>query len=435
MIKRFFLSRRVVLSLLLLLLGAIVCAYWVPQEFGTPRPELVNWRTAHPLLGPLVERLGLDHVYTSPWFALLFFLFLFSLTLSTWDQIRGAAKAFGPGTGLDAGDRPVQASLQECTDEILSAGYVRTCEDERQIRFVKNRWGYWGSALFHAGLVVTLASSLLVALTLERGRLLLIENEVYDAEAHWAQQNRGLFAGKFILPGSLRLDSITPDYWETDEIKQLTTRFSLLDAQGKRIDHTLSVNRPASHGGIKFYQGKRFGHAFFLAFYDRQGRRFKESLMLGIPASRNKASYGDFQLDWMPYGLKAKYFADAAQRTMDSDQPQLVLRIVENAQVRGEASLVRGGRGQLGEYQAELVGVARWGEIVFVQLSGMPGVFFGFAVIVLGCCLIYFMPPREFLVRKEPTGLSLAWKATRFKEFYQHEQKRVLETLGGTKST
>ncbi len=116
-IKQFLLSRKVVLTLILLILAAIVAGYIFPQKFTSTKEQFEKWHEAHPYLTPWVGRLGLDHVYTTPWFAVLLLIFLFTLILSTVEQVRlSYKKTFDHGTAPDVQGVEVSADRKKIVD-------------------------------------------------------------------------------------------------------------------------------------------------------------------------------------------------------------------------------------------------------------------------------------------------------------------------------
>ncbi len=86
---------RVALLLLLLLsLGAIPGSL-IPQE-GVDAMKVEEFRDKHDVLGPLYDKLGLFHVYSSVWFSAIYILLFVSLigciVPRTWQfvgQLRG----------------------------------------------------------------------------------------------------------------------------------------------------------------------------------------------------------------------------------------------------------------------------------------------------------------------------------------------------------
>ena len=440
-IKNFFLSKKTVLSLIVLILGVVVVAYIFPQRFSSAPLVVERWREDHPHWAPWVQSLGLDHIYSTPWFAALLFLFLLSLIISTFEQIKTSLrKTFGKGIPHPSPDQEGQGGIFEIDlpeEKLISAakrqGYLQMARGHGWIRFVRQPWGYWGNVLLHLGLVVVILSSLLIVLTQKRGLLRLTEGEVYLPGNWWIAEERGVLAGKVILPEAVGLESVVPEFWETDEIKQLSTKINFVDLQGRLKEHTLSVNQPVNYKGIRIYQGQNFGNAFFIELTDKEGKRSSSIIQMMNPTKREKASYGNFQLEGVPYLLKAKYFADAERKLMDSANPLLVVRLVDRGKVIDEISLKQGESRQIGPYFARLVKVSRWAEIIFTDITGMPGIFLGFFIIIAGGSLTYFIPPREFYIRRVEGGFSFIWRASRFEKFYREEYERIQEAFEGQK--
>jgi len=428
--KRFFLSRKTILALILLILLSVVIGYIFPQRFSTAPSVMDEWKEAHPFLVPWVEALGLGHVYSTSWFAALLFVFLFSLVISTYEQIKiSTKKTFG---GLPAGGESFRIIAEE--NELISAiktqGYFRAAKNEEGYRFVKRPWGYWGNVLLHIGIVITIASSLLIALTQKRGVLNLVEGEITIPGAPWAAEENGLMAGKFVLPEAVRLEQVIAEFWETDDLKQLTSAISFIDPQGRINKYTLAINQTIDYRGLRIYQSYNSGDAFFVKFVDLEGGRNGVILQIQSPSKRDRASYGNFHLEGTPYLLKAKYFADAGKRSMDSTNPLLVLRLMDKGKVLGEINLRKGESDKIGPYTASFLEASKWAGIIFVDITGMPGIFLGFFIIIAGSGLTYFMPPSEFFVRREGNEFSIAWKATRFESFYKEEFESVLKDIG-----
>lgn len=444
-LKRFFISQKTVLTLIVLILATVITGYVIPQRFSTPSEALEKWQQAYPFWAAWAKRSGLDHVYSTPWFVLLLLFFLVSLVTSTYEQIRiSIKKTFGTGIpksphppfnkGGQGGIFRSKVPEQELISAIKKQGYFKIPGKSEAIRFVKHPWGYWGSVLFHLGIVVVIVSSLVIVLTEKRGLLHLVEGELYVPGSPWLSEEKGILSGSFILPEAVRIDSVTPEFWETDHLKQLTTVISFIDSQGRFKKQTLAINQTVNYRGLRIYQGQSLGDVFFVELTDKDGRRENIMLQIESPAKRNRPSYGNFQFAGIPYFIKAKYFADADKQSIISVNPLLVMRLVDGKKVIGETSLKIGERGELGPYRVRLLGVSKWVGIIFLDIIGMPGIFFGFFIIILGSGLTYFMPPREFYVKKEDNGIFLMWKASRFESFYGEEYEKVLSDLGCEKS-
>jgi hypothetical protein len=457
-IKQFLLARKTVLTLILLILAAVVAGYIFPQKFTATEEQFQKWHEAYPFWSQWSGRLGLDHVFTTPWFAALLLIFLVTLTLSTVDQSRFSyRRTFGRGTAPDSEGTRIAASREDIISIIRDAGYGLAYHDESSLKFIRHRWGYWGNALLHAGMAVVIFSSLLIVLTEKRGLIHIVEGDTFLPGGPWLLEETGILGGRFILPDAVRLEKSNIEFWETDEVKYQTTVFSFMGSDGKETRHTVGINLNVNNRGLRIYQGRSFGEAFYVSLTDSAGKEFNRVFNLDHPVKRDKASYGNFMLEGIPYMLKTKYYADAEKRTIDSKDPLLVMRlvqidqslggvtgsgeggrfkmdIVEKEKVLGEVSLKTGEKKPFGPYAAELVHVAKWTSLIFTRSIGMAGVFAGFFIIIIGGTLTYFMPPREIHAVREGDGFNLTFKSMKFRNLYEDEFKKIIGTFNERKN-
>lgn len=433
--KRHLTSKRFVLVLMVLLFSAILLSLAIPQRFSAPAEEFAQWQNDHQAWLPMVEFLGLHRLFTAPLFVVLLALFLLSLAITTQEQfIRARMRTFGLGADGAAGLEPVDLDLsaQEIKKRITGEGYLKVAEKEGVARYVKHPWGHWGLFFLHLGMLIAVASSLLVASTEKRGALRMIEGEIHTPASPWIYEERGLFAGPFILPEALHLRRVTPEFWPQGNIKNIRSEAHFISPEGRTSRQTIAITPILTYRGVRFQHENRFGNAFYLLFTDQDGTEVGVIVDIDNPQEKEKASYGNFDFVEIPFHIKAKYFADVDKKTLISDNPLLVLRLLSAKQeIVGELALQRGGRGALGPYQVELVQVKRWASFVALDSQGIPGVFLGFFIIVLGVALNYFTIPREFRCEKREEGFRLTWKGRRYQQLYQQEYEIIMERLKG----
>jgi len=155
--------------------------------------------------------------------------------------------------------------------------------------------------------------------------------------------------------------------------------------------------------------------------------------------------------------LKVKYYADARQRTIQSYDPLLVMRLVSSRQsienisksgerrlkmrikkeenIAGEVSLRLNESKPFGPYTARLVGVRGWCGIIFVRSFGASGIFTGFFIIITGVSLAYLFPPREALLRRDNGTTLLYWRAAKFEPIYEGEFNKIKKSIMGDYSS
>lgn len=430
-LKRFMVSRKTVISLIVLILIAVIAGYIFPQRFLTSPEKIEKWVQAHPYLSPISDSLGLDHIYTTFWFAIILLFFSLSLSISVYDQMKIAWRQTFSTGGAPEG-RTVEISEEkdsEVVQLLRGKGYFQLGKNHDDRRFIKHPWGYWGKFLLHLGMAVVIASSLVILLTQKRGSLYLYEGETYYPGDEWTIEERGLLAGGFVLPMTVRLVSVISEFWETDDLKYLTSKIEFTVPGGKNDKYELAVNRTLFYNGVKIYQSMNFGEAFFVEFSGERGERNGTILQISKPPDRTRAGYHDFRFSWMKYVLRTKYFADSEKKSMDSANPLLVMRLASGRDVISEVRLKKGETGRLGPYAVRLADVKKWSGIVFVDITGMPGIFSGFFLVILGSGLAYFTPPREVILRRSNGRIFLGWKSRTFEEFYIDEFDKLNTTL------
>ena len=430
--KRFFLSRTTIITVLLLSLAGVLLSALFPQRVSTSLAELQQWQQHHPVFWRWGTTVGLDHVYTTPWFAVVLCLGFISLVLSTIEQGKIALRKSLSVAGYSDG-----AAIQVRTPDDLLAkalvrrGYLPVCRGDI-LKYVRHPWGYWGNFLLHLGMTVAIAASLYIALTQNRGAANLVEGEVHTAADPWAGSDRGMLAAGPLLAVPVRLDSVRPELWPDYRVKDISSDLTFLSADNRSESRTVGVNTLLHYRGFHLYQSPDFGHAFFLEFSCRDGRKDRQILQLPFPNSLEKPGYNDFTLN-LPDGtfpLKAKYLVDAEKRSWDRGTPLLTLRLLaDSGEIAGQVSLKSGEEGMLGPYRVRVLRVVKWTQITFVDIAGMPLVFAGFLIIIMGASLQYFTPPREIFVRREGDVCLLIWRATRFDRFYQDEFAEILDSL------
>ena len=431
-IKRFFLSRSTIFTLIALALGVITAGALVPQTFITSAVDLGKWRADHPYLAPLAIRLGLNHVYTTPLFAAILSLSVISLILSTIEQWRSAwQKTFAPGTECDAGQTfATPLPVDELERRLRQNGYL--CMSRGKVlRLLRHPWGYWGNALLHLGMVVTIAASLCIALTQQRGVIQLAEGRSHLPGQPWAAVEKGILGGDLILPEAVRLDSVSFKFWATNSVKEVVSTVSFPESTVTKEHQNVAFNAILHYRGLRIYQSTKFGHAFYVEITPPTGQKKLYELLILHPQRPDKPSYNDFpELTGKDYLLRVKYFVDEEKKSINSDNQLLVLRLDEQKKELGQIPLKVGTGGSIGQFHFRLIKVGKWSQLDFVNLTGMPGIFIGFFIIILGGILNYFTPPREIVLQQMSEESRVSWRAVKFAGFYSDEfrilQKRLV---------
>jgi len=427
-LKRLLLAPPLVLLLIVLLAMAVVIGLLFPQAFTLSPLEAQAWRNTFPIINRIGLGLGLNHIYTSLWFSGIIGGGVLSLLLSLRNQIRAALRRGHGPWPFDRGSRTtVDCPLHPLLHRAQRHGYHLTWRGERAWRLIKHRWGYWGGTLLHLGLLVTTIAAILCALTQQRGVLRLTEGRAVAAGTSFGQEERGPLATKSLfLPKAIRLDRVLADFWPTNELRDLQTTISFLGPTGSEEHQRLAVNHPLHLEGLRFDQSRTFGRSFFVTLSQKNQPSFGLQIDLESPSSPEVASYGTFSFPEIDLSVRTKYYGDANQQQRDSPQPLLVIRLTPE-EGGGEVPLKPGQSGPLGPYTATLVDSARWIDFSVTKIQGIPLLFGGFLLIILGCGLIYCLPPREIHIQQQGERVTLRWLAGRFRDCHAGELDDILQ--------
>jgi hypothetical protein len=406
--------------------ASLVVAALVPQAGRAPRDGAVN---AGPPGDPPWRALGLDHVFSTPWFAALALLFVTALALSTLDQARLALARTrqppGDGDGVPSALPPGQV------ERILRrAGYRRLAVAGDRSRHVRHWQGYWGSFLLHAGITVAALFAATYLLTEHRTTLLVVSGLPAVGWRDAVPSQRGLLARDVPLPPEVALYRVQPTFGADDQLVDLASQLVFTDREGRSREVRVAVNHHQDYQGVTVYQLLRYGHAFLLEASGGSGPRVEHLVKMPFPAARGAASYAD-----QPLGegqiLRAKYYASADRREPAPDSPRLVLRLQEGGRVLGEATLEAGQAAALGGRVVRLARAGWWTEILFEGSLGVSGIFAGFGLLVAGAALLFLFTPREVVVGASPGGCTVAFRSARFTEMHQQERERLLARCAG----
>lgn len=428
-LKKYILSRGVIATLIMLNITAVVLSTYFPQKFLISIEKIVTWEEAHPFWRSRYEWYGFDHIFTTVWFGIILSLLFLALLMSTIEQFgnsrRKTFSIFSPGT-----DNIGIATGRDRVEEVVkSFGYSNIAEKEGAVKFVKNMWGHWGNFLLHAGITIVIASSFFIAMTQKRGKVNLVEGETFKPSAPWIVQENGLLASDFVLPFSIRLDKTTPVFWHNFRVRQIASDVTIIKDENDEAKRSIEVNTMGTYAGIGIYQTLDFGHAFFIELEDNDKNTHKMILELVHPESLELASYQDFILPGTDALLQTKYFVDAEKKSIEGLNPLLVVRFKEGDSISEQRPVTRGETVTVNGYRLSILDVRKWTGIIFVDITGMPGIFFGFFIIIAGAFVHYFMPAREIILYTQGDKLLLSWKATEFADLYTEELTQIKNKL------
>lgn len=246
----------------------------------------------------------------------------------------------------------------------------------RQARNLKKA----ASLCFHLAIVIILAGA---AWSLGYARSASVEiNEGENID----------LAGYGFAQGVLSLQDFNIDYYTDFQPRQYRSKLYLADYKGHDYTREISVNHPWQAGNLKIYQSS-WGWA--LKISDQSGETGKPFMM------KNRDAYLLNKTDGLY--LKAIFIPDYDPVTgLDSktplpNNPNLVLALVQNDEVKDMAMIKEGNTAQLGQYQFRFDGFSYYSGLEIKSDPGVKLVFAGFILLLIGLSARYW---QLFFARK-----------------------------------
>ncbi|MEW2519940.1 cytochrome c biogenesis protein ResB [Actinacidiphila alni] len=311
-------SMRVALVLLFLLSLAAIPGSLIPQHSDALKVD--TFKKHHPGISPLYERLGLFHVYSSPWFAAIYILLFVSLAgcivPRTW-QFVGQLRARPPAAPRHLTRLPAYSTWRTDADpdQVLKAAHKAL----RGRRFrtspsaagdvpggsVAAEKGYLreaGNLLFHVALFGLLISFAVTSLNKAEGGKLIVEGDGFanNLTQYDDFSPSTLYGADDLKPFGFTLDSFDSKY-ETSGPDIGSPRVFKANihywngSDGKPVKGVIDTNHPLSIGGEKVYL---IGHGYapVVTVKDAQGNVAFQGPVPFLPQDSNITSTGTIKV-------------------------------------------------------------------------------------------------------------------------------------------
>jgi len=360
-------SMRTALVLLLLLAIAAVPGSIVPQRSADPN-GVSQYFTDNPDLAPVLEKLSMFDVYTSPWFSAIYILLFVSLigcvlprTKHHWKALRSQpprtparlarlddhrdVTVSVPG-GQDAA-AVAAAAVDSAAAQLRKSGYRVARYDSRGTFSVSAERGYLretGNLVFHAALVGVLLAVGIGGGFTYTGQRVLVEGQAFaNSLLDYSSFNPGRFvSGDTLTPYSMTLDQFDVNYVAPgqpgsgqagDFVAHMTTQAP----GGEPQDGEIRVNHPLDVQGDRIYLLGN-GYAPTVTIRNAQGEEVFHDSVAFLPQDANMTSLGVIKVaDGLPEQLGLVGFFYPTMDVLDSgaltstygalEYPVLTLRV------------------------------------------------------------------------------------------------------------
>ncbi|MEN9219933.1 MAG: cytochrome c biogenesis protein, partial [Thermostichales cyanobacterium GMQP_bins_62] len=366
----------------------------------------------------VITRLGLNHVYRTPWFLALLILFGASLAACTWQRqwpLLKVARRWYYYRKPESFQRLAtstlipQGSLSQLERLLRQRGYWVQRRDE-VLYARKGLLGKIGPIVVHASMLLILAGAIWGSLTGFKSQVMIP-----------AGGEGGL--GQVVSVGDwgrlpdwrLRVHRFWIDYDPQGRVRQFYTDLGIEEQGEERVRRVISVNHPLSYRGVSFYQAdwaissvvvrinqspplrlpvvpiQQNGQSLWGTFIPTRPD-LEEGVMLLLPDLQGTGILYDMQGQWLTSLHTGQSWTTPDQKTLWLEQ-------------------VIGSSG-----------------IQIKQDPGIPWVYGGFALLMVGVVMSY-VSHNQCWALSRPEGLYVGGKANRAAVVFERELLQILEEL------
>ena len=372
--------------------------------------------------------LGLDHVYRTWWFLSLLIFFGASLTACTFTRQLPALKAARRWKFFDKPRRFQKlalsaefdvekgdfTSIQNLTEILQKRRYKVFHEDNNKLYARKGIVGKLGPIVVHIGIVVILLGSILGAMTGFMAQEIVASGDTFRVK-------NIIDAGPWSISQvpkdwSVKVNRFWIDYTSTGDIDQFYSDLSVLDEDGKEVDKdTIYVNHPLRHKGVTLYQTD-WGIAAVKV-------RVNKSPIFQLPtALLDTGGKGRLWGTWIP----TKPDLSEGVSLLARDLQGTVLIYDAGGKL---VSTVREGMSvEVNGVTLKILEVVGSTGLQIKADPGIPVVYGGFALLMLGVVMSYFSHSQVWVLQKEE-NLYVGGKTNRAQVAFEGEMVEIFELI------
>ncbi len=360
----------------------------------------------------IIKYLGLDDVYHSPWFIVAIVLFAVNLAMCSYvrlAQLVNTQKKISLPDEKELSDMSMSFRLEDKgikdITSYLKGGYQTVYEGEDGLVLHKGLVSRYGVYLIHGSILVILAGSLIGLLFGYRGHMTLQKGEIKEKFAV-----RGSPSKDVSLGFSLKCKDFQVSFYESGQPKDYTSRVEVLENGNVVMERDIKVNSPLSYKGINVYQASYGASRSFK--FDIAG----EKITLGEREAYERdglvmmiARYEDSIHNFGP-GVLVAY--------LDEDRPKTTWFLQDVERLKEQK--IRGVNIKL-----ENIEESFYTGLEITRDPGVWVVWTGFALILFGLYVNFFIYYRRIYIRNTSCGLIIGGLAFKRKELFKEEFEKL----------
>lgn len=405
--------------------GTVIEQGQLPDFYQSNYPEhpalfgFLSWK--------VIQVVGLDHVYRTWWFLSLLVLFGTSLTACTFTRQLPALKAAQKWkyyeeprnfTKLALSAELEGVSLPSITPILQQKSYRIFQEKDNILYARKGIIGKLGPIIVHIGIVAILLGGIWGAMTgfmaqemIASGDTFQVKN-IVDAGA-WSSQD-------VLKNWSVRVNRFWIDYTPTGGIDQFYSDMSVLNNEGKEVNHEkIYVNKPLRYHGVVFYQTD-WGISSVRV-------RLNKSPIFQLPmAQLDTKGKGRLWGTWIP----TKPDLSEGVSLLAKDLQGMVL--IYDAQGKLINTVRAGMSIPVNGVNLQILDVMGSTGLQIKFDPGIPIVYTGFALLMLGVVMSYFSHSQIWALQTGKT-LYIGGKTNRAQVAFEQEVLGILDQLSAVK--
>ncbi|MEH2147713.1 cytochrome c biogenesis protein [Nostoc sp.] len=418
------------LAIALLLLIAIFSSTGTVIEQGqSPAFYQANYPEHPALFGFLtwkvIQVVGLDHVYRTWWFLALLILFGTSLTACSFTRQLPALKAAQRWKYYDEPRQFQKLALSaeldtgslDSLNQILQKHRYKIFPDQEKANLLYARKGIVGRIgpiIVHIGIVAILLGGIWGAMTGFLAQEMVASGDTFKVTN--IVDAGPLAAAQVPKDWSVRVNRFWIDYTPSGGIDQFYSDMSVLNNQGKEVDHKkIFVNEPLRYHGVTFYQTD-WGIAGVRV-------QFNNSPIFQLPmAQLNTNGNGRIWGTWVP----TKPDLSEGVSLLAKDLQGMVLIYDATGKL---VDTVRAGMfTEVNGVKLKILDVIGSTGLQIKADPGIPIVYTGFGLLMLGVVMSYFSHSQIWALQKGDR-LYVGGKTNRAQVAFEQEVLEILDRL------
>lgn len=434
-------SRKFAIYLLLIFLFILIFSTFLPNYYTLSEEKWNALEREKPVLFWLSSRFSTPFVVKNPVFSITSaFLFLSTLVCTVtrvrkWLSQRESEfrkeKAFSfsaEETSALSGDD----LKSRCLTLLLQKKWEYSAEETPEKLLITAqkgiRLGFWGSVIFHAGLLLCFLAAPVTALTLFRGEFIITDGTTVPLREGFISYAGNKPSG--LPPVNISAHNLKGVYEKGKYKVDFGGRMKITGA-GFEKEYGFSVNKPVNFMGYQF-TFHEFGFSPRVIISNKEGVIFDYSLNLRHPEEGDK-----FELQ-KGKRLFVLFFPDfirqadkIGSKSMDTNNPVLLVKLFEGDRQVYKGLLRKGEKTLSEEYTIEFADIKNWGNFIVVKDLGIPVIIMGFLVGITGLFLRSISNERRLEIDFIPHQASTRFRISGYSRYYPAFLEKEVKQMSG----